>query len=98
MRGRRRRPKPPPTYQQCEDCGYDFATDEGARSCNYLECPYLPDVLDVKCPTCLFNFYTDDGNPACGDPPDCDFALHEAPARVAALRGWLETGQLPSGT
>ena len=92
---RRRRPKPLPTFQQCEACDHDFTTGEGARACNYAECPYLPESLDVRCPDCLFNFYADDGNPACGDPPDCTFAREEAPARVAALKAWLETGQLP---
>ncbi len=90
-------PKPPPTFQKCEHCDYDFATGEGERTCHYFECPYLPDVLDVTCPTCRYNFYIDDGNPACGDPPDCEFARDQAPVRVAALRGWLETGQLPAG-
>lgn len=100
MFGRRKRQatRTPATFQQCEDCQHDFATGEGPRSCNYGTCPYLPEVLDVRCPDCLYNFYADDGNPACGDPPDCTFAKEVAPARVAALKAWLETGQLPSDT
>lgn len=77
------------SFQVCEHCTYDFRTGEGLRSCSYGECPYLPDELDVWCPTCLYNFLLDDGNPACGDPPDCDFATEEAPLRVAAMRQWL---------
>lgn len=97
MFGRRRDRTPTPvTFQQCEDCAHDFATGEGPRSCNYGECPYLPEILDVRCPDCLYNFYAEEGNPACGDTPDCTFAREVAPARVAALRVWLETGQLPA--
>ena len=77
-------------FQQCEACTYDFATGEGEKSCHYYECPYLPEALDVTCPTCLFNFYAQDGNPACGDPPDCEFARTVAPERVATVQRWLE--------
>ncbi len=83
------------TFQQCALCEYDFATDEGERACHYYECPYLPEVLDVRCPTCLYNFAVDDGNPECGDPPDCTFAREVAPERVIALRHWMDTGELP---
>ena len=76
-------------FNACEQCLYDFRTDEGAFTCNYYECPYLPEELDVWCPTCRYNFMVDDGNPACGDPPDCDFAKETAPQRVAALDVWL---------
>jgi hypothetical protein len=76
-------------FQTCELCSYDFRTDEGERNCHYFECPNLPEVLDIWCPTCRYNFMVDDGNPACGDPPQCEFALEVAPARVAALDAWL---------
>ncbi len=78
-------------FQQCEACTYDFATGEGERDCHYYECPYLPESLDARCPTCLFNFYSKDGNPACDDPPDCEFARTIAPERVGNLRRWLES-------
>lgn len=80
---------PPPTFQQCVHCSYDLATGEGQRGCHLYECPYLPERLDVRCPTCLFNFWTMDGNPGCSDPPRCAFARDEAPKRVAALGEWL---------
>jgi hypothetical protein len=76
-------------FRQCAHCSYDFVTDEGDRSCSYGECPYLPEALDVWCPTCRYNFMTRDGNPACGDPPDCRFAREVAPERVRALTAWV---------
>jgi|AntRauTorckE6833_2_1112554.scaffolds.fasta_scaffold93496_1 hypothetical protein len=83
------------TFQQCESCEYNFETDEGERSCHYYECPYLPEVLDARCPTCLYNFAIGDGNPECSDPPDCTFAREVAPDRVGALHTWMGTGALP---
>lgn len=77
-----------PSFQQCEGCSYDFLTDSGERSCHYYECPYLPEALDVWCPTCRYDFATKDGNPECSDPPSCEFARKVAPQRVAALRSW----------
>ena len=85
------------TFQQCSFCSYDFATGEGQRGCHYYECPYLPEELDVRCPTCLYNFYIEDGNPECGDPPDCEFAREIAPERVANIAAWLGGLTLPSG-
>lgn len=79
----------PPGFHQCALCSYDFRTDEGDRGCHYFECPYLPEALDVWCPTCRFNFMIDDGNPECSYPPDCDFARDIAPERVRALEAWL---------
>lgn len=76
------------SFQRCAQCTYDFLTGEGFRSCHYYECPYLPEVLDVRCPTCLYNFHTRDGQPECSDPPSCEFARHEAPRRVRAARRW----------
>ena len=89
MAARATQPDPVLDFQQCEACSYDFATGEGEKSCHYYECPYLPEALDVTCPTCLFNFYSQDGNPACSDPPDCEFARTVAPERVETLRRWL---------
>jgi hypothetical protein len=77
-------------FQQCPHCTYDLATGEGVRSCHYYDCPYLPEELNTVCPTCNFNFYTQDGQPGCGEEPTCDFARDEAPARVEALRYWVE--------
>jgi hypothetical protein len=76
------------TFRQCPFCTYDFVTGEGRRSCHYYECPYLPEELDARCPVCLFNFAANDGAPACGDPPDCEFAREVAPQRVANLEAW----------
>ena len=76
-------------FQQCPLCALDLATGEGERGCHYYECPYLPEELDVSCPTCRYNFVTDDGNPDCSDPPDCDFARVTAPERVRTLQSWL---------
>ena len=76
-------------FQQCPQCALDLATGEGERGCHYYECPYLPEELDVRCPTCLYNFFTDDGNPECHDPPNCKFARLTAPERVQTLQSWL---------
>jgi hypothetical protein len=77
-------------FRTCPFCEHDIATGEGERACHHYECPYLPEELDVRCPDCLYNFFAEDGNPACGDPPDCEFALEVAPVRVATLRAWTE--------
>lgn len=79
-----------PSFQQCEHCDYDFLTDTGVRGCHYYECPYLPEAMDVWCPTCRYNFAIGDGNAECGNPPRCEFARKVAPQRVATLTGWLE--------
>jgi hypothetical protein len=76
-------------FHTCELCSYDFRTDEGERSCHYYGCPYLPEELDVWCPTCRYNFMVGDGNPGCSDPPACGFARTVAPGRVRALEAWL---------
>lgn len=76
-------------FQQCELCAYDFLTDTGVRGCHYYECPYLPEALDVWCPTCRYNFAIGDGNPECSDPPSCSFATQVAPGRVRALETWV---------
>jgi hypothetical protein len=77
------------SFARCEACAYDFRTDEGARACHYYECPYLPEELNVWCPTCRYNFLVRDGNSACGDSPRCDFARDVAPGRVRAMEQWL---------
>lgn len=76
-------------FRTCELCSYDFRNDEGERGCHYYECPYLPEELDIWCPTCRYNFMVGDGNPDCSDPPDCEFARTTAPDRVCALEAWL---------
>ncbi len=87
----RREPLPPRVlaFELCEQCDYDFRTDEGERGCNYGECPYLPEALDVWCPTCRYNFMVRDGNPECGDTPRCEFARTTARERVRTLSAWL---------
>ena len=77
-------------YSQCPHCSFDLATAEGERDCHYYECPYLPDLLNAICPDCRFNFFTGEGDASCGDPPRCEFARNEAPARVDAITRWLE--------
>lgn len=84
-------------FAQCPACQHDMATREGATDCHYFGCPYLPDELNVVCPTCHYNFYSDETVPGCGDPPTCDFARDEAPDRLAALQVWLEEGRMPEG-
>lgn len=63
-----------PAFRQCPGCHYDFVTGEGDRSCNWFDCPYLPDDLKVFCPGCNYNFVTGEGDPHCSDPPSCDWA------------------------
>jgi hypothetical protein len=75
-------------WVQCEACDYDLATGFGERGCHYGECPYLPDALDVVCPTCRYNFAVEDGNPECGDPPRCEFAAVTVKPRLAMLDEW----------
>ena len=74
-----------PAFRQCPGCGYDVATGEGQRSCNWYECPYLPDELKVYCPQCNYNFALRDGNPDCGDPPTCHWAKEGYRHAKAAL-------------
>lgn len=65
-----------PAFRQCPGCNYDFITGEGARSCSWYDCPYLPEAYKVLCPECGYNFATREGSPHCGtDPPTCDWAL-----------------------
>lgn len=74
------------TFRQCLLRTYEFATAEGQRGCHYNEGPYLPEELDVRCPTCLYNVSGEDGNPDCGDPPDCAFARRLRPTGWPTLR------------
>ena len=76
-------------FRTCPSCSYDPATGEGERNCNYGECTNLPEELDVLCPTCNYNFFTREGQPGCGEFATCEFALTEAPARVAMMRRWM---------
>lgn len=78
------------SFRMCPVCEYDLATAEGRRACHYGECPYLPEAMDIRCPTCLYNFFNDGLTPACGDPPTCDFARLEAPDRIDARVYWLD--------
>lgn len=96
MAARRTRQQRALDFRQCAFCAFDLATGEGERACHYYDCPYLPDELDVRCPTCRYNSYTGDGNPACGDDLDCDFLRNVAPERVRTLNAWLEAGSAPS--
>ena len=77
--GRRPRERPEevrtPAFVQCPGCSFNFVTGEGTRSCNWSECPYLPEEYKVFCPECYYNFATGEGNPRCSDPPTCDWAL-----------------------
>lgn len=79
---------PIPSFRRCPGCGYDLVTHEGERGCHYYACPYLPEELDTTCPVCVYDFTRQDGNAECGDPPSCEFALKEAPIRVANVRAW----------
>ena len=82
-------------FTSCAHCTWDFATGEGERTCSYGDCPYLPELLDPRCPVCLYDFYTGEGNPECGDDPNCDFATEEAPIRVGLVAEWRRRHGLP---
>lgn len=72
-------------FRRCPGCSYDFITGEGARSCNWYDCPYLPEELKVFCPECNYNFATGEGRPRCADPPACNWAV-EGYRRAEAAR------------
>jgi hypothetical protein len=82
-------------FDPCPECTFDLVTGEGERSCHYYTCPNLPEELDVRCPRCFFNFMARDTTPGCGERPSCDFAVHEAPQRVANLTAWQAHHGLP---
>ncbi|MDX1659405.1 MAG: hypothetical protein R3343_11335 [Nitriliruptorales bacterium] len=82
-------------FTSCEQCTYDFATGEGERSCSYGACPYLPELLDPRCPICHYDFYTREGNSECGAAPRCEFARKEAPIRVEIVSEWRRRHGLP---
>jgi hypothetical protein len=75
-------------FRRCSGCGFDFATGEGVRSCEWGDCPYLPAELDVYCDTCRFNLFTGEGNPSCQDPYACEHAV-EPLSHVENVRVWL---------
>ena len=77
-------------FRSCPGCTYDVATGHGTRDCAYGDCPYLPEELDPHCPVCRYNVLTEEGVPACNEPADCDFVLHEAPRRLELLADWFE--------
>lgn len=76
-------------FRKCAGCRYDFATGEGERACNLLDCAYLPEDLQVWCDSCRFNFFTMEGNPPCEDPLTCPHG-EEARSHVPNVRRWLE--------
>ena len=81
-------------FDKCPGCGFDIMTGEGARSCAYGDCPYLPEELDVYCPDCRFNFFTMEGNPPCEDPMTCEHGAEQR-AHVENLRRWAAARQPP---
>ena len=74
-------------FRKCPGCGYDLATGEGQRSCNYFDCPYLPDELNVFCDYCRFDYLTMEGNPSCEEPAICEHGI-QARANVANVLRW----------
>lgn len=76
-------------FEKCPTCGYDIATGEGERGCQYGDCPYLPEELNVFCDDCRFDFFTGEGNPPCDDPMTC---ANGAAARehVANVKHWRD--------
>ena len=81
-------------FDKCPGCGFDIVTGEGARSCAYGDCPYLPEELDVYCPDCRFNFFTMEGNPPCDDPTTCEHGAEQR-AHVENVRRWAAARQAP---
>lgn len=76
-------------FRKCQGCGYDFATGEGEKACNYYDCVYLPAELNVYCDQCRFDFFTMEGNPPCPDPMICEHG-EEARSHVENMRRWRE--------
>lgn len=76
-------------FRACPGCGYDFATDEGERSCHYFDCPYEPAELNVLCDVCRYDFYTREGNPSCEDPATCEHGA-EARGHVGNMEQWRQ--------
>lgn len=89
LRRRTREAGRPPAFRQCPGCSYDFITGEGSRSCNWYDCPYLPEEYKVFCPMCNYNFATREGVPECSDPPSCEWAK-EGYAHARAARKAFE--------
>lgn len=81
-----------PAFVQCPGCSYNFLTGDGTRSCNWYECPYLPEEYKVFCPECNYNFHTGEGNPRCSDPPSCDWAVAGYEHAETARRRFGATG------
>lgn len=77
-------------FDQCPFCEFDLETGEGETNCHYYQCPYLPEELNTICPRCMYNFHTKEGAPECSDPPSCEFARFEAPARLKTLNLWID--------
>lgn len=81
-------------FDKCPGCGFDIVTGEGARSCAYGDCPYLPEELDVYCPDCRFNFFTMEGNPPCDEPMTCEHGAEQR-GHVENVRRWAAAHQTP---
>ncbi len=81
-------------FSKCPGCGYDISTGEGERGCNYGECPYAPEELNVVCDYCRFNWFTMEGDRKCDRYPECDQGV-EARKNVENLRHWLALHQPP---
>lgn len=79
-------------FSQCPGCGLDLGSGEGNRGCAWGDCPYLPEELNVICPTCMFSFITGEGNPTCEDPLCCEEGA-EARSHVANFLEWSATRQ-----
>jgi hypothetical protein len=80
------------SFQPCSQCEYDFATDEGPKACQWGQCAYLPEELDVYCEQCRFNYYTLEGNPSCQDPLSCEHSAVPL-EHVENYKRWLAARQ-----
>jgi hypothetical protein len=76
-------------FTKCPTCTYNIATGEGVRGCEWGECPYLPEELEIHCAWCWFDFFTMEGNPPCEDPMTCEHGA-EPRANVPNVLRWLE--------
>ena len=80
-----------PMFVQCPGCSYNFVTGEGARTCAWYECPYLPEEYKVFCPDCNYNFATGEGSRRCKDPATCEWAV-EGSKRAALAKERFGSG------
>ena len=82
-----------PSFVQCPGCSFNFVTGEGARSCSWYECPYLPEEYKVFCPACNYNFATGEGDPHCGRSPTCEWSVEGFAHARLAKRRFQDTGR-----